>query len=80
MVNLGDEMKGKFVGPVSPSLFLTTFLPIENGRLEQMPEIIEATFQNVADKTPETAMYAPMVRLPLYSSCAHLKEPFRLQR
>jgi hypothetical protein len=61
MKELGEEMKGKFAGPISPSVFLKTFLPFERGELSRMPQRQKKKFQRVADATKESSMYKPMV-------------------
>lgn len=61
MKELGEEMKGKFAGPISPLAFLKTFLPFQKGELARMPRRQKQMFQRVANMKKESSMYKPMV-------------------
>ena len=61
-VAAANEVKNKFVGGVSPSAFMDTFLP---SCLSKMPMVNKASFRNVTDKRKEVEMYDPLVRVPL---------------
>jgi hypothetical protein len=67
MNDLGAEMRGKFAGPISPSEFLKVFLPFRKGELARMPRRMKERFRRVATQNAETAMYTPMVCLPIYA-------------
>ncbi|KAF8222204.1 hypothetical protein L208DRAFT_1371169 [Tricholoma matsutake] len=61
MKELGEEMKGKFAGPISPLAFLKTFLPFQKGELARMPRRQKQMFQRVANMKKESSMYKPMI-------------------
>ena len=67
MRDLGNEMYGKFVGPLPVKNFLQSFLPIDADLLAQMPDWDEhkAEFEEVLKVDREVAMYGPMVRIML---------------
>ncbi len=59
-VAAANEVKNKFVGGVSPSVFLDSLLPSCSSK---MPMVKKASFRNVADKGKEVEMYGPLVRV-----------------
>jgi hypothetical protein len=78
MNDLGAEMRGKFAGPISPSEFLNVFLPFPKGTLARMPRRMKGRFRRVATRNAETAMYTPMVCLPIYACRTYLYDLSRL--
>jgi hypothetical protein len=56
---LESEMKGRFVGPMPPSLFLEKFLPVTD--LESRPTMNGESFHDVAEIGSEAPMYGPLV-------------------
>ncbi|CAA7265129.1 unnamed protein product [Cyclocybe aegerita] len=59
-VQAAVEMKGKFVGPVSPEVFLDRYLPT-SAATPAMPQVDYAAFQRVASQSKELEMYEPLI-------------------
>jgi hypothetical protein len=57
-VAAANEVKDKFVGRVTPSVFLDAFLPSCSGK---MPMVSKASFRKVTEKGKEVEMYDPLV-------------------
>jgi hypothetical protein len=59
-VTAANEVKDKFIGGVTASLFLDTFLPSCSSK---MPMVNKASFREVTEKAKEVEMYDPLVRV-----------------
>ncbi|KAJ3510496.1 hypothetical protein NLJ89_g4634 [Agrocybe chaxingu] len=59
-VQAAVEMKGKFVGPVSPEVFLDRYLPT-SAATPAMPQVDYTAFQRVASQSKEPEMYQPLI-------------------
>jgi hypothetical protein len=60
LVAAANEVKDKFVGGVTPSVFLDTFLLSWSSK---MPMVNKVSFREVADKGKEVEMYDPLVHV-----------------
>jgi hypothetical protein len=54
-------MEGKFIGPIPPSEFLDTYLPLSAPRMYWTQARI-SRFEKVGEQTSEKTMYGPLVR------------------
>ena len=64
-VQLRTIMDGYYLGPMDPSQFMSSFMPInsESG-LASPPDTTDSTFLRVFEQGNEKAMYDPFVMLP----------------
>jgi len=53
-------MNGYFLGPMDPSEFMCSFMPVDSQKLGSLPDGID--FRQVYDQVDEKLMYAPFVR------------------
>ena len=60
---LRENMHGYFLGPMDPSEFMSSFMPINSQNLGSPPDGID--FCEVYEQTNEKSMYAPFVRHPI---------------
>jgi len=57
---LQKNMHGYFLGPMDPSEFMSSFMPVDSRKLGSPPDGID--FRQVYDQTSEKLMYGPFVR------------------
>ena len=57
---LRENMSGYFLGPMDPSEFMRSFMPINSQHLGNPPDGID--FRQVYEQANERSMYAPFVR------------------
>ena len=53
-------MDGYFLGPMEPSEFMSSFMPVDSRKLGSVPDGID--FRQVYDQADEKSIYAPFVR------------------
>jgi len=58
---LRENMHGYFLGPMDPTEFMSSFMPINSQNLGSPPDGID--FSEVYEQANEKSMYAPFVRL-----------------
>jgi len=57
---LRENMHGYFLGPMDPSEFMRSFMPVDSRNLGTPPD--EVDFSKVYNKANEKSMYDPFVR------------------
>ena len=57
---LRENMRGYFLGPMDPSEFMRSFMPINPQTLGSLPDGVD--FRQVYEQPNEKLMYAPFVR------------------
>ena len=57
---LRENMHGYFLGPMDPSEFMRSFMPVNSQNPQSLPDGID--FRRVYDQTNERLMYTPFVR------------------
>ena len=60
---LRENMHGYFLGPMDPTEFMSSFMPINSQNLGSPPDGID--FSGVYEQANEKSMYAPFVRHPV---------------
>jgi len=60
---LRENMHGYFLGPMDPTEFMSSFMPINSQNLGSPPDGID--FSKVYEQANEKSMYAPFVRHPV---------------